>query len=151
MAAGKLTTTLVDRAHCRGLPCEFLDGAGLYFRKQTANGASWELRYRFLGKRRSLTLGHYPDMPLAQAREEARAKRVLIDKGLDPAEEKRRALQEQRQRVTFREVAEDWYTVEIAARVLHTGVARRALDPHLLPKLDPWLPLTFARTSLFRS
>jgi hypothetical protein len=44
------------------------DGDGLYLRKQTRDGASWTLRYRFGGRDRWITLGNYPDMSLAEAR-----------------------------------------------------------------------------------
>jgi hypothetical protein len=74
--AGKLTSLSVDRAHRHGAPVLLGDGDGLYLRKQTRDGASWTLRYRFGGRDRWLTLGNYPDMSLAEARVEARQARV---------------------------------------------------------------------------
>ncbi|KAF1034257.1 MAG: Prophage integrase IntA [Herbaspirillum frisingense] len=54
------------------------------------------LRYRIgKGRRRELTIGNYPDISLAAAREKARSYRVAIDEGRDPAIEK----QEEKQRV----------------------------------------------------
>ncbi len=69
----------------KGEPIVLCDGDGLYFRKQTRDGASWTLRYQFAGQQHWLTLGNYPDMPLAHARTEARQARVLLDKGRTPA------------------------------------------------------------------
>ena len=57
---------------------------GLYLRKQTRDGASWTLRYRFGGRDRWITLGNYPDVSLAEARIEARQARVRVDKQQDP-------------------------------------------------------------------
>ncbi len=72
MARAKLTALAVERAHRSGEPVLLSDGA------------SWTLRYRFAGKEHWLTLGHYPDMSLAQARIEARQARVLLDRQQNP-------------------------------------------------------------------
>jgi len=83
-----------------------------------------------------LTLGHYPDMPLAQARIEARQARVLLEKQQGPLAVPRAADAEQRQRGSFRELCEEWYQTQITARGLkHPEVPRRHLDKYLLPGL----------------
>jgi hypothetical protein len=84
MATGKLTALAVDRAHREGRPAMLCDGGGLYFRKQTRDGAAWTLRYRFTGRARWMTLGNHPDMSLADARIEPREKRTMLDKQRDP-------------------------------------------------------------------
>ncbi|MGC1459419.1 MAG: Arm DNA-binding domain-containing protein, partial [Steroidobacteraceae bacterium] len=63
--AGKLNSLSVERAHRSGARVLLGDGDGLYLRKQTRDGASWTLRYRFGGRDRWITLGNYPDMSLA--------------------------------------------------------------------------------------
>jgi integrase len=104
--------------------------------RQTRDGASWTLRYRFAGREHWLTLGHYPDMSLAEARIEARQARVLLDKRQDPLSVRRAAEAERRQRGSFRELCEEWYRYEIVGRGLkHPDVPRRHLDKYLLPKL----------------
>ncbi len=119
-----------------GEPVLLNDGGGLYFRKQTREGAAWTLRYRFGGREHWLTLGNFPDMPLAQAREEARQARVLLDKQLDPLAVRRTTRDEQRHRVSFAELCESWFHSEIEGRALkHPGVPRRYLDKYLLPGL----------------
>jgi len=136
MPRTKLTGLAVERAHRSGERMLLSDGDGLYLRKQTRDGASWTLRYHFAGREHWLTLGHYPDMSLAQARIEARRARVLLDKRLDPMTTRRAAEAEQRQRGSFRELCEDWYRNEITGRGLkHPEVPRRHLDKYLLPKL----------------
>jgi integrase len=131
-----LTTLAVERAHRSGERMLLSDGGGLYLRKQTRDGASWTLRYRFAGREHWLTLGHYPDMSLAQARSEARQTRVLLDKQQDPLSVRRAAQAQQLQRGSFRELCEEWYRSEIVGRGLkHVSVPRRHLDKYLLPKL----------------
>ncbi len=136
MARAKLTGLAVERAHRSGERLLLSDGDGLYLRKQTRDGASWTLRYHFAGREHWLTLGHYPDMPLAQARIEARQARVLLDKQQDPLSVRRAAEAERRRRGSFRELCEEWYRNEITGRGLkHPSVPRRHLDKYLLPKL----------------
>jgi hypothetical protein len=72
MASGKLNSLSIERAHRFGGSVLLSDGDGLYFRKQTREGAAWMFRYRFAGRERWMTLGNFPDMSLAAARAEAR-------------------------------------------------------------------------------
>jgi integrase len=70
---------------------------GLYFIMQTSGAASWAYRYRFDGRARKLTLGTFPALTLATARDAAVKARASIAEGKDPGEEKqekRRAAQE---------------------------------------------------------
>ncbi len=136
MARAKLTALAVERAHRLGETVLLSDGDGLYLRKQTRDGASWTLRYRFAGKEHWITLGNYPDMYLAQARIEARQARVLLDRQQNPLSVRRAALAEERQKGSFKTLCEDWYRAEVQARGLkHPTVPRRYLDRYLLPKL----------------
>ncbi|HWL64138.1 MAG TPA: integrase arm-type DNA-binding domain-containing protein [Steroidobacteraceae bacterium] len=135
-ARTRLTALAVERAHRSGKAVLLNDGDGLYLRKQTRDGASWTLRYRFAGKEHWLTLGNYPDMALAQARIEARQARVLLDRQQNPLSVRRAALDEERQKGSFKALCEDWYRTEVQARGLkHPGVPRRYLDKYLVPKL----------------
>jgi hypothetical protein len=61
MGHATLTALAVERAHRSGESVLLSDGDGLYLRKQTRDGASWTLRYRFAGREHWLTLGHYPE------------------------------------------------------------------------------------------
>ena len=136
MARTKLTALAVERAQKSGKTVLLGDGDGLYLRKQTRDGASWTLRFRFAGKEHWLTLGNYPDMSLALARIEARQARVLLDKQQNPLSVRRAALEEERQKGSFKALCEDWYRAEVQARGLkHPAVPRRYLDKYLLPKL----------------
>lgn len=93
----------------KGEPIARSDGDGLTFTLSTAGTATWVLRYRIgKGRRRELTIGNYPDISLASAREKARVFRVAIDEGRDPAIEK----QEEKSRVqaawSIRELIADY-------------------------------------------
>lgn len=73
----------------KGEPVAKADGDGLTFTLSAAGTATWVLRYSRGKRRRELTLGNYPDLSLAAARKAARAYRVAIDNGEDPAADKK--------------------------------------------------------------
>jgi integrase len=77
-----------------------------------AAGRSWVLRVMIAGKRKEIGLGGFPDVPLKDARAKAREFREAIDKGLDPAEERKaakaRLLAEAGRLLTFEQAAKDY-------------------------------------------
>jgi integrase len=64
---------------------------GLYLVCQSSGVKSWAVRYRIGGRPRKLTLGRYPAIDLANARELARRTLVSVASGRDPASEKAEA------------------------------------------------------------
>lgn len=73
------------------LPLAKSDGGGLTFTLSKSGTATWILRYRYGNKPKELTVGNFPDISLADARFIAREKRADIDRGGDPAFEKRKS------------------------------------------------------------
>jgi len=109
--ASELNALAVSRLTAPGL--HFVGGVGgLALRVKDTGGRYWTLRIRVAGKRRDIGLGGYPDVTLAQAREKAREKRDMVEKGIDPVEDrrsKRAALVAERARnVTFQWAAEQF-------------------------------------------
>jgi len=85
-----LTDTQIRNAKAGDKPRKLADANGLYLYVSTAGGKSWRLDYNFFGKRKTLTLGNYPALTLAEARSQRdEAKRKLAD-GLDPSLVKKR-------------------------------------------------------------
>jgi hypothetical protein len=72
---------------------ELTDGVvqGLKFRLTPNGVASWSLQVRVHGEKRRFTIGEYPAIGLAKAREEARRMREEARKGHDPIREAREA------------------------------------------------------------
>jgi hypothetical protein len=66
------------------------DGGGLFFRVIAPGKAQWSYRYRVHGKEREMSLGPYPEVSIAEARDRHTdlRKRVIVD-GADPARERR--------------------------------------------------------------
>lgn len=63
--------------------------AGLHLQVKDTGARSWILRAMVGSQRRDIGLGGFPDVPLADARDKARAARELIAQGIDPAEQKK--------------------------------------------------------------
>ena len=65
--------------------------AGLYLQMSASGARSWLLKAQLMsGKRRELGLGPYPEVSLADAREEARELKAQIRTGLDPMLERQK-------------------------------------------------------------
>ncbi|BAP13783.1 phage integrase family protein [Alcanivorax sp. NBRC 101098] len=62
--------------------------AGLLLQVTPSGAKSWVYRTRIAGQRRSVGLGGFPDVTLAQARDKARVVRDKIAEGIDPIEER---------------------------------------------------------------
>ena len=119
-----------------GKPVAFSDGDGLTFTLSEKGTAAWTLRYRIAGKRKELTLGRYPDMSLAKAREIASAKRVEIQQGVDVAAQKRQVDQAAAQAWTFRRLAEDYFDKGAKKLSVSTATARnQQLRDYVYPKI----------------
>ena len=69
---------------------EVFDGRvnGLILRVTSKGIRSWCYRYRFANKDRRMTLGHYPDLSLKEAREKATEATKMVREGNDPARER---------------------------------------------------------------
>jgi integrase len=123
----------------KGEPVAKSDGDGLTFTLSAAGTAAWVLRYRNAGARRKeLTLGNYPDLTLAVARKLARERRVDVDKGLDPAADKKLEKMRAQQAWTVRQLAEDYKAKKLTTPPLAEGTVyyrRWDLDNVIVPKL----------------
>jgi len=85
-----LTKTAVDAAKPGRARREIPDGylPGLYLVVQPSGARSWAVRYRHGDRTRKMTLGRFPVLSLADAREKAREALATVDAGEDPAAQK---------------------------------------------------------------
>ncbi len=138
----KLTDVEIRARAAAGKPVMIADGAeaggvgGLTFTLSASGTAAWRLRYRHAGRPRVLTLGRYPDLSLADARERARRERAKIQDGIDVAAERQAKLQEAKTAKTVRELALDY----MAKRFPHLSEStvkqrRHHIEDVILPKI----------------
>lgn len=106
-----LTDTALRSTKPKDKPYKLSDAGGLFLLVQPNGSRLWRLAYRFAGKQKTLAIGGYPLISLADARTKRdEAKRLLLD-GKDPGEEKKAAKREQHKAETsrFRAIALEWF------------------------------------------
>ncbi|KAA0010750.1 DUF4102 domain-containing protein [Billgrantia pellis] len=115
------------------------DGMGLQLVISPNGSRGWRLRYtRPNGKRNMMSLGSYPEVSLAEAREKRTDARRLLDKGIDPVEHRQQERREQQfaAKNTFRVLAQEWHET-MAPRWKATSKrakeSLRALEGHVFP------------------
>jgi hypothetical protein len=105
---GKLTDVRIRNWIKTGKSVAKADGGGLTFTLSANRTAAWVLRYRYGGKARELTIGRYPGIGLAKARELATEARAKIQQGADVARDKQKASRERAAAKSFRQLATDY-------------------------------------------
>lgn len=105
-----LTDTAIRNAKPATKPYKLTDGEGLYL-LVNAVGKYWRFDYRFLGKRKTLAMGVYPDTSLANARERRSQARNLLANNTDPSELKQTLKQKAKllSTNTFEVIAREWH------------------------------------------
>lgn len=109
-----LTDTAIKNAKPAEKPRRLSDEKGLYLEISPRGGKWWRLKYRFAGKERRLSLGTYPEVSLAEARERRDKARKLVAAGVDPSQERKRerAAQAERAINTLESVAMEWLAAQ---------------------------------------
>lgn len=107
----KLNARQVSAARPKDKPYKLSDGGGLYLLVHPGGSRYWRVKYRFSGKEKLLSLGVYPEVPLADARAKRDEAKRLLAAGQDPGEVKQAEKQAQRVAVTnsFEELAQEWH------------------------------------------
>lgn len=106
---------LTDKS-CKGAkpaekPYKIFDGGGLYLEVMPNGNKLWRLKYYFLGKEKRFSLGAYPLISLAEAREKRDQAKKLITQNIDPSTHKMDEKKEISRNAlrTFEVVAREWH------------------------------------------
>lgn len=107
----KLTDTFLRGIKATGKAKKYPDGEGLYLFVSPTGGKHWRMDYRFDGKRKTLSIGPYPAVSLADARTRKQAAKVQIVQGIDPCAYKQAVKTAARADATnsFEIVAREWF------------------------------------------
>lgn len=94
------------------------------------NGSKlWQMKYRYGGKEKTLSIGQYPEISLSAAKLAREQARQQLANGVDPSQAKQEEkIQQQSEHLTFRTVAERWFTGNtiLAKKPWSAGTARKA-------------------------
>jgi integrase len=137
MPKGRISKQTVDDLNCAaGKDRVFLWDdklAGFGAAAFTSGKKIYVAQFRKDGRSRRITIGDHGRLTAEQARSQAKVLLGQVEQGADPIEERRKA----RAGRTFREVAEDFMRLHVAAkRKGNTDEAyRRALNLHILPAI----------------
>jgi len=114
------------------------DGGGMYLLVEPGGGKYWRLKYRFGGKEKLQSIGVYPEISLAGARNRRDAARKLLAYDVDPGETKK-AQKTARIAETengFEAIAREWYAAHSPTWASsHAYTTRRRLEGDVYPVL----------------
>jgi len=108
-----LTDTAIRKAKPAASPLKLTDGGGMYLLLKPDGGKYWRMNYRHEGKQKTLALGVYPTVTLADARERREAARKLLANGADPGAIRKSAKEARVAEAlatedTFEKIAREW-------------------------------------------
>ena len=111
------------------------DGQWMYLLVHPNGSKYWRLDYRLNGKQKTLALGVYPNVTLAQAREKrAQIKRQLTS-GVDPHQQKKLAQIEAAKYQTFEDVARAWHANNKKWSEIHRGRILQSFVTYIFPAI----------------
>ena len=133
-----LTDTAIRNAKPRERPYKLGDSRGLYLLVTPSGGKWWRFDYRFGGKRKSLSMGTYPDVSLKEARGRRDSAREHLAHGADPGEVRKaqKAARADHDDGSFEAVAREWFAKHL--RTWATGHADKIIG-RLERDIFPWL------------
>jgi integrase len=111
----KLTDTAVRQAKPEAKIRKLFDGNGLILLIHPNGSKYWSYKYRYLDKEKSISLGVYPEVSLAEARQKLSNMRKFVSSGQDPSEvrkaTKRCALMSAEN--SFEAIAREWHETNL--------------------------------------
>lgn len=113
------------------------DGGGLILHIKE-NGKYWRLNYRFLGIQKTLALGVYPRVSLAEAREKREEAKKQIEEGKDPTAEKKIARIELQVSYdnNFEAIAREWHSQKLHTwKPEHAANILKRFESNLFPHI----------------
>jgi len=133
-----LTDTRAKSAKPQDKLYKLTDERGLHLSVYPSGSKLWQMRYRIEGKEKTASLGKYPEVSLAEAREKRDEMRKLVTKDIDPVIAQRTAKEAKKlaQAHSFEAVARQWFDSWKAARSpRHADYVIRRLEADVFPAL----------------
>ncbi len=129
-------------------PVKLSDSHGLYLLVKPGGSRIWYLKYRFNGKESRVSLGAYPLVSLAEARQQRDVIRKLLAQNINPAQQRVAEKAASSPEKLFQAVALSWHktnkkwSADYAERIL------ASMSNHIFPAIGH-LPVTVLKTQHF--
>jgi integrase len=140
----KLTDIACKSAKAKDKAYKLSDGGGLYLEITATGSKLWRMKYRMHGKEKRLSLGLYPTVTLADAREGRENAKKLLVQGHDPSAHKREQKKEAARvsKNIFKALALDWHdTFKEKWTERHATTVLNRLERDVFPEIGN-MPIT---------
>ena len=104
-----LTDVLIRNSKPKDKAFKLSDGGGLYLLLNLNGSRWWRFDYRFDGKRKTLSMGVYPETSLREARERRDEAKKKIESGIDPSHARKAKKESDSGADTFETIAREWF------------------------------------------
>lgn len=128
-----LTDAKIRAAKPDEKPYKLADSGNMFLLVHPNGSRYWRLRYRFLGKEKTLALGVYPEVSLSEAREKRDESRKLIAANIDPCEQKRVKKSVPDIAYNFEAIARQWHSSNKKWSESHSEKTLKSLETHVFP------------------
>ena len=134
-----LTDTAIRQLKAKDKNYKISDGEGLNILVRKSGTKSWQWKYRFIGKEKSLSMGSYPAVGLKEARRLKVEAQHLLSQNIDPSTKKQQAKQEFKKLHDgkFSTVADDWIKNQLPRwSTKYATKTQQTLSNWIYPKLN---------------
>lgn len=119
-----------------GKPLRLSDGGNLYVLVKSQTNKYWRYDYQYENKRKTLSLGTYPEISLTRARQIHVEAETLLSQGIDPTRHKQAKIARAAGADTFSYIAHDFVAKNAAIwSQSHTHTQKQRIDQFLIPAL----------------
>ncbi len=139
-----LTISQVKHAKPKEKDYKLFDEKGLFLLVKKNGSQYWRLKYRYGGKEKTLALGVFPEVSLADARSSRDDARTLLRQGIDPSVQRKteKLYKSESTNNSFENIANEWFQTHIEPKSdSYKRRTRRLLDVELFPHIGS-LPIT---------
>jgi len=133
-----LSAVEIGKAKSKEKDYKLSDGKGLYLLVTAKGGKYWRLDYSFDDKRKTLAIGTFPEISLAEARKKRDTAREQVAMGIDPGKARKadNAAKVAETENTFEAIAREWHTKNYSSWVpAHGDQILRLLEKDIFPMI----------------
>ncbi len=137
----KLTDQACKNAKAKEKTYKLSDGGGLYLEVTSKGSRLWRLKYRYLNIEKKLSIGPYPLVTLAEAREYREQAKKMLLKGLDPSSVKQNNKLDRQGELanTFEVLAREWHKHKSAEwSETNTNIVMERLEKDVFPVIGKY-------------